>query len=114
MEQLRAKSAALTALFIELVEATCASLGITLASPCEAERRGSQVAFKFAHGYPVMQALIAGGVIGDFRPPDILRFGFAPLYTGFTDTCRAAEALHRILAGEGWREDRFQSRQKVT
>jgi kynureninase len=99
MEQLRAKSAALTALFIELVEATCASLGIT---------------FKFAHGYPVMQALIAGGVIGDFRPPDILRFGFAPLYTGFTDTCRAAEALHRILAGEGWREDRFQSRQKVT
>jgi kynureninase len=53
-------------------------------------------------------------VIGDFRPPDILRFGFAPLYTGFTDTCRAAEALHRILAGENWSEDRFQSRQAVT
>jgi kynureninase len=114
MNQLRAKSVALTSLFIELVEATCAPLGITLASPREAARRGSQVALKFAHGYPVMQALIAEEVIGDFRPPDILRFGFAPLYIGFAETCRAAETLHRILANEHWREDRFQTRQAVT
>ena len=114
MAQRRAKSIALTAFYIELIEATCTPLGITLASPREAARRGSQVALKFAHGYPVMQALIAEAVIGDFRPPDILRFGFAPLYISFTETCRAAETLHRILDRELWHESRFQSRQKVT
>ena len=112
--QLRAKSIALTSLFIDLVEATCAPLGITLASPRESARRGSQVALGFAHGYPVMQALIAADVIGDFRPPDILRFGFAPLYISFAETCRAAETLHRILDRELWRQSRFQLRQKVT
>ena len=91
-----------------------APLGITLASPREAARRGSQVALKFNGGYPVMQALIAEKVIGDFRPPDILRFGFAPLYISFADTCRAAEILHGILADGRWREDRFQTRQAVT
>jgi kynureninase len=114
MELVRAKSMALTSLFIDLIEATCTPLGITLASPPEAARRGSQVALGFASGYPVMQALIAAGVIGDFRPPDILRFGFTPLYIGFSDTCRAAETLHRILLSESWREDRFQVRQAVT
>jgi kynureninase len=114
MGLLRAKSTALTALFIELVEATCAPLDITLVSPREDVRRGSQVALKFNDGYPVMQALIAADVIGDFRPPDILRFGFAPLYISFADTCRAAEILHGILADGRWREDRFQTRQAVT
>ena len=114
MGQLRAKAMALTVLFIELVEATCAPYGITLASPREAGRRGSQVALSFADGYPVMQALIADDVIGDFRAPDILRFGFAPLYIGFTETCRAAETLHRIMATGRWREARFQARHTVT
>jgi kynureninase len=111
--QLRAKSTALTSLFIELVEAACGPLGITLASPREAGLRGSHVALRFADGYPVMQALIAEDVIGDFRPPDILRFGFAPLYISFTETCRAAETLHRIMAEERWREARFQARRTV-
>ncbi len=114
MGQLRAKSMALTALFIELAETACGPLGITLASPREAGRRGSQVALGFGHAYPVMQALIAADVIGDFRAPDILRFGFAPLYIGFGETCRAAETLHRILATGRWREERFQARHAVT
>ena len=114
MAQVRAKSIALTSLFIDLVEAACAPYGITLASPRDPARRGSQVAFGCADGYPVMQALIAENVVGDFRPPDILRFGFAPLYIGYAETCRAAEILHRILAEERWREARFQARHKVT
>jgi kynureninase len=114
MDQLRAKSMALTSLFIELVEATCGPLGITLASPREAGLRGSQVALSFADAYPVMQALIADDVIGDFRAPDILRFGFAPLYIGFTETCRAAETLHWIMAEARWRDPRFQARHTVT
>ena len=114
MGAVRAKSMALTALFIELAEATCLPLGITLVSPREAGLRGSQVALGFAHAYPVMQALIAERVIGDFRAPDILRFGFAPLYIGFTDTCRAAEALHRVLVTGRWRGEQFQARHTVT
>lgn len=114
MELVRAKSMALTSLFIDLVEATCAPLGVTLASPPQAERRGSQVALSFENSYPVMQALIAEGVIGDFRPPDILRFGFTPLYIGFTDASRAAEALYRILIEERWRDRRFQIVHAVT
>ncbi len=114
MGQLRAKSVALTSLFIELAEATCFPLGITLVSPREAGLRGSQVALGFGDAYPVMQALIAEDVIGDFRAPDILRFGFAPLYISFAETCRAAETLHRIMATGRWRDERFQARQKVT
>jgi len=119
MVALRAKSMALTGLLIELVEQSCAPFGLELASPREAARRGSQVAFACAGdggagGYSVMQALIAAGVIGDFRARDILRFDFAPLYIGFAETCRAAEALHRILATGAWQAPEFQARQKVT
>jgi kynureninase len=114
MELVRAKSMAMTSLFIDLVGATCAPLGVALASPDQPDRRGSQVAFSFAHGYPVMQALIADGVIGDFRAPDILRFGFAPLYVSFAETCRAAEILYSILFEERWRQKRFQICHAVT
>ena len=112
--KIREKSTALTGYFIDLVESACGSLGVALASPREPARRGSQIALRHASAYPVMQALIASGVIGDFRAPDILRFGFAPLYIRFADARAAAEALHRILAGETWREDRFQTRARVT
>jgi kynureninase len=114
MAAIRAKSEALTGFFIELVEESCTPFGLTLASPREAARRGSQVAFRCTDGYPVMQALIAEGVIGDFRAPDILRFGFAPLYNGYAETCRAAETLHRILASGAWAAPRFQARRTVT
>ena len=81
----RQKSINLTAFFIELVESKCNGHGLSLASPRDSSRRGSQVCFSNAHGWPIMQALIAHGVIGDFREPDILRFGFAPLYIGYED-----------------------------
>jgi kynureninase len=115
MQALRAKSQALTALFIERVEARCAERGLTLASPRNAELRGSQVSFALAAGgYAIMQALIERGVIGDFRAPDLIRFGFAPLYTRFVDAFDAAEHLAAVLASGEWRAERFALRAAVT
>ena len=112
---LRKKSLALTDLFIALVEAQCGGHGLSLVTPREAAQRGSQVSFAHATaGYPVMQALIARGVIGDFRAPDILRFGFTPLYTRFVDAWDAVEHLRQVLAGGEWREARFNQRAAVT
>ena len=114
MPALRAKSERLTALFIACVEAACGGFGLALASPREAAARGSQVSFRHEQGYAIMQALIARGVIGDFRAPDLIRFGFAPLYTRFTDVWDAADALRDVLASEAWRAPAFQERRAVT
>jgi kynureninase len=97
MQAIRAKSLALTDLFIALVEERCASHPLGLATPREHARRGSQVSFTHPHGYAVMQALIARGVIGDYREPAIMRFGFTPLYTSFADVWDAVEILRQIL-----------------
>jgi kynureninase len=110
----RAKSMALTDLFIRLVEERCAGAGFVLASPREAAIRGSQVALRHPQGYPIMRALIERGVIGDFRAPDIMRFGFAPLYIGYADVWDAVDRLADIMATEAWREARHQSRDAVT
>ena len=112
---LRQKSIALTELFIALVEARCAGHDLTPASPRQPQQRGSQVGF--AHpsgGYAIMQALIARGVIGDFRAPDILRFGLTPLYTRFVDVWDAVERLSQVLESGEWRQPRFNVRQAVT
>jgi kynureninase len=112
---LRRKSLALTRAFADGVEARCAGQGLTLVSPRDDAQRGSQVCF--AHpsiGYPVMQALIARGVVGDFRAPDILRFGFTPLYTRFVDVWHAVGHLQQVLEGGEWREARFNQRAAVT
>ena len=114
IDALRAKSVALTQLFIGLVEKHCAGYPLSLASPREAERRGSQVCFAHPHAYAVMQALIKRGVIGDFRAPDILRFGFAPLYVGYADVWDAALALHQVLDKHEWQRTEFQAREAVT
>ena len=112
---LRRKSLALSALFIELVEARCTGHGLTLVTPREGALRGSQVSFARAEGgYAIVQALIARGVIGDFRAPDILRFGFTPLYTRFEDVWDAVEHLATVLAGGEWHEARFNQRAAVT
>jgi kynureninase len=111
---LREKSVALTETFIRAVEQECAGLGLTLLSPRDPRRRGSQVSFAHPQGYPVMQALIARGVIGDFRAPDILRFGFAPLYLRFVDAWDAAAALKDVLASGGWDRPEFHRRAAVT
>ena len=113
MAALRAKSLALTRLFADQVLANCPEL--TLVSPAEDAQRGSQVCFSHPDmGYPVVQALIARGVIGDFRAPDILRFGFTPLYVGYADAWDAAEQLRQVLGTEEWRRPEFNRRQAVT
>ncbi|MBL8346732.1 MAG: kynureninase [Rubrivivax sp.] len=122
MAALRAKSLALCQLFAERVGVLCPSL--TLASPLDDRRRGSQVCYTHAtHGYAIMQALIARGVIGDFRAgdpshpkdaADILRFGFTPLYLRFADAWDAAEHLREVLDREEWRRPEFNQRQAVT
>ena len=112
---IRDKSSAQTDLFITLVEDRCAGHGLTLASPRERSERGSQASFAHpTHGYEIMQALIARGVIGDFRAPDILRFGFTPLYTRFTDVWDAVDRLRTVLESGEWREPRFSVRAAVT
>jgi kynureninase len=114
LQQVREKSLALTDLFIALVEQSCDRFGVTLAAPREHARRGSQASFRHPHGYAVIQALIERGVIGDFREPDFMRFGFAPLYLRYADVFEAAWILHDILASETWRAARFAARATVT
>ncbi|WP_157245144.1 kynureninase [Nonomuraea typhae] len=109
LDRVRAKSMALTSLFIDLVGDR-----LELASPREAERRGSQVSFYHPDGYPVMRALIDRGVHGDFRAPDILRFGFAPLYTRFTDVWDATQIIAEVLEKELWRDEKYAVRLAVT
>jgi kynureninase len=108
----RTRSIELCELFIEKVEASCP--GVTLASPRDSERRGSQVSFHHAEGYAIMQALIARGVIGDFRAPDIMRFGFAPLYVSPDDVIHAAEILSEILSSRAWDTPEYRVRAAVT
>ena len=113
MAALRAKSLALTRLFAERVQATCPALA--LASPADEARRGSQVCFAHPEiAYAAMQALIARGVIGDFRAPDILRFGFTPLYLRHVDAWDAAEQVREVLEREEWRRPEFNQRLAVT
>jgi len=114
MQRLREKSVALTELFIRLVEGQCAGHGLVLESPRDPARRGSQVAFAHDHAYEVMQALIERGVIGDFRAPSTLRFGFTPLYLSHADVAHAARVLADVLETGLWREPRFAVRGAVT
>ncbi len=112
MLALRQRSIALGEDFIRRVEADCPEL--ELASPRDPDRRGSQVSFRFAEGYAAMQALIARGVIGDFRAPDVMRFGFAPLYIGFADVEAAAGALAEVVRTGSWNRPEYRARNKVT
>jgi kynureninase len=113
MRDVEAKARSLSKLFVEEVEASCGG-EIALASPSDPARRGSHVIFAHPEGYAVMQALIARGVIGDFRAPDLMRFGFAPLDIRFADVVRAAEILGDILKTVEWDQPRFKARAKVT
>lgn len=122
MAALRAKSLALSRLFIEQVQARCAAHALPLAAPLDEARRGSQVSLECRNGgYAVMQALIARGVIGDFRAgdntgpePDLLRFGFTPLYTRFVDVFDAVGQLAQVMDSGEWREARFNQKAAVT
>ena len=114
MAAVRRKSLELTDLFIELVETRCKQYDLTLVTPREHAQRGSHVSFEHAHGYEVMQALIARRVIGDYREPRVLRFGFTPLYLRFVDVWDAVETLRDVLATEQWRKPEFAARGAVT
>lgn len=112
LQTVRARSIELSELFIQEVEARCPQL--RLASPRDPKARGSQVSFRFENGYAAMQALIARGVIGDFRAPDIMRFGFTPLYLGTEEVARAAEILEDVMKARLWDRPEYLTRSKVT
>ena len=109
---LRAKSLALTELFMARVSALLPELDVV--TPRPPPLRGSQISIAFDRGYPVVQAMIERGVIGDFRAPDIMRFGFAPLYIRFCDVWDAAEILAECMRKEVWRDPRFEKKLAVT
>lgn len=112
MHALHARSIELTERFIKGVEATCPDL--TLASPRDPMARGSQVSFAFENGYAAMQALIAQGVIGDFRAPDIMRFGFTPLYIDDADVDRAVNIIEDVMSNRLWDKPEYHQRSAVT
>ncbi len=112
MEDVRRQSILLSELFIREVEASCPSL--TLASPRDPSQRGSQVSFRHPDAYAVMQALIDRGVIGDFRAPDCLRFGFTPLYIGEAEVLGAVDVLENILADGSWDQPHYRKKAAVT
>ncbi|GAA6162816.1 kynureninase [Pelagimonas sp. KU-00592-HH] len=112
ISDVRQKSQDLTALFISEVESRCPQL--QLATPRDPAKRGSQVSFHFEQGYAAMQALISRGVIGDFRAPDIMRFGFTPLYIDETDVRAAVDILEDVMTNALWDRPEFKTRSKVT
>ena len=115
MPALRAKSLTLTDLFIDMVEERCAGHGLECITPREHALRGSQVSFARAEGaYAIVQALIARGVVGDFRAPDVMRFGFTPLYLRFVDVWDAVEHMRQVLESGQWQQARFNKKAAVT
>lgn len=113
-QQLRRKSLALTEHFIHLMQPLCETYGFTLATPMEQAQRGSQVSFTHPEGYAIMQALIERNIIGDFRAPDILRFGFAPLYVQFVDVWDSVSVLQEIMQTRAWEQEKYRVKSAVT
>jgi kynureninase len=114
MAAVRAKSLRQSTLLIELVAQRCVHAALDLATPIRKDQRGSQVSFRHRQAYAVMQALIARGIIGDFRPPDIIRFGITPLYLRYLDLWNVVSVLGDVLLTGGWKDGRFQIRKIVT
>jgi kynureninase len=112
MERLWAKSIAMFDVFHGLVEARCPDLECI--SPRGPEQRGSHISYRHPHAFELCQALIADDVIGDFRAPDVIRFGLTPLYLGFEDIWHGVDRMARILDSGSWRDPRFAVRGKVT
>jgi kynureninase len=114
MSDVCTKSRGLGDLFLALVDENCTEYGIGIACPRESAACGSQISLRHPEGYAIIQALISESVIGDFRAPDILRFGFAPLYTRYVDVWDAVERLVSVMRQETWRMPRFHLRAAVT
>ncbi|MDE2445158.1 MAG: kynureninase [Alphaproteobacteria bacterium] len=114
MNALYAKAQTMCRLFTEWAEARCAKFGITLYGTRQWNTRGSHVCLRHEQSYAIMQALIERKVIGDFRAPDMMRFGFAPLYNSFADVWDAVDVLHNILETEAWNKPEFLAKKSVT
>lgn len=114
MDALRAKSLALSELMMNLVEQELAGFGFEIATPRAPARRGSQVSLRHEQAWPISQALIAGGVIGDFRAPDVLRFGLAPLYLTYADIWDAIAHLRELMRSGDWNRIEHRAPAKVT
>lgn len=114
IDDVRAKSLQMTALVIDYADRQLAGFGVKVATARRANRRGSQVSLRMPHAYKVCRALIERGVIGDFRAPDLLRLGCAPLYLRFVDVWDAMEQLHEVLASRTWTDPRYAIRSTVT
>jgi kynureninase len=112
LDDVRAQSIALSELFVREIEARCPDLA--LASPRDAAARGSQISFRHPEGYAIMQALIERGVIGDFRAPDRLRFGFTPLYLGAEDVLRGVTIIEHVIASRCWDAPKYRQKALVT
>ncbi len=114
MADVRAKSLALTDLFWHLMDQHCAAFGFFCVAPRERTKRASQLSFSHEHAYPIMQAMIARGVVGDFRQPNLIRFGFTPLYTRFVDCWDAVMVIRDVMTSADWRAEKYQRRNLVT
>ena len=114
MNAIREKSMRMTSLFIDLVEQRCCSHDISLVSPRDPERRGSQISFDHENGYPIVRAMHDRGVICDYREPGNIRFGFAPLYIRYVDAWDAVQQLMDILDSGVWNEEQYRRRVAVT
>jgi kynureninase len=114
MTAIRAQSLRLAERFAQAMAPLCAGHGFVPVGPADPAERGSQIAYAHTEGYAIMQALIARGVIGDFRAPDILRFGLTPLYLGYADIERAVAILAEVMAIRAWDRPEFKVRSAVT
>ena len=114
MEQVREKSIHLSEVFIELINQECGEFAFTLYSPNDASHRGSQISYMHENAYPIMQSLISRGVIGDYREPNILRFGISPLYVRYEDVWNAIMCLKKIMQSNEWDSSNFKVRNYVT
>ncbi|WP_019671835.1 kynureninase [Psychrobacter lutiphocae] len=114
MEEVRKKSLKLTDLFMDLVAQECGEFGLELITPKDHHFRGSHVSFEHKEGYAIIQALIARGVIGDYREPEVLRFGITPLYLSYEDIWTAVQELKQVMQNEEWKNEKFQVRAAVT
>jgi kynureninase len=114
MHELYAKGKKLSAMYADLVEAWCSPLGVSFYSPRDVELRNGQVSFTHENGYAIIQAMIARKITGDFRQPNVMRFGITPLYLGFVDVWDAANHMREVLESEEWKQDRFNQKNLVT
>jgi kynureninase len=114
IHDIREKSLALSDFFWQLMDEQCAQFGFTCVSPREHARRASHLSYAHPHGYAIMQALIARNVIGDFRQPNFLRFGFTPLYTRYVDIWDAVATIRDVMLGGQWKAAQYQTKNAVT